>query len=246
MILFHSLTCYISYFYFYQVIYVYKRVYQNTLLTYFLILWGLFFEFQIFFNYYMAHINGPGNPKDIPGLDMPNIPAFDPNKNDFFDEIMDFDEELEAEYVVAGAEEEEKEEETFETSSLNHRNNSPHSHHLHKKIKNCKLCQCYKPDRCHHCSACNKCVLKMDHHCPWVNNCVGHYNQRYFLHFCLYLLLAVWTLNLLLWHYNSSEDFIGYRFPNSRAYYYAKSTSWIVGLIMIGFNAWNWYLALSG
>ena len=29
-----------------------------------------------------------------------------------------------------------------------------------------------KPDRAHHCSNCERCVLKMDHHCPWIGGCV--------------------------------------------------------------------------
>ncbi|KAK4533428.1 hypothetical protein CCYA_CCYA17G4310 [Cyanidiococcus yangmingshanensis] len=54
----------------------------------------------------------------------------------------------------------------------------------------CSKCLTYKPDRTHHCSALGRCVLKMDHYCPWTNNTIGFYNHKFFVQFLYYAFLA--------------------------------------------------------
>jgi len=57
--------------------------------------------------------------------------------------------------------------------------------------RQCKWCNRYKPDRAHHCRVCRSCILRMDHHCPWIANCVGFRNHKYFYLLVLYSLLDV-------------------------------------------------------
>lgn len=47
----------------------------------------------------------------------------------------------------------------------------------------CTACIIRKPLRSKHCSDCDRCVAKFDHHCPWVDNCIGENNLKYFVGF---------------------------------------------------------------
>ena len=54
------------------------------------------------------------------------------------------------------------------------------------EFKRCQQCYVVRPPRVHHCSICKGCIMKMAHHCPWVNNCIGQFTQKFFIQFCAY------------------------------------------------------------
>uniref|UniRef100_A0A1A8K0J8 Palmitoyltransferase n=1 Tax=Nothobranchius kuhntae TaxID=321403 RepID=A0A1A8K0J8_NOTKU len=100
--------------------------------------------------------------------------------------------------------------------------------HNTPSVSICKKCVAPKPPRTHHCSICSICILKMDHHCPWLNNCVGHFNHRYFFSFCLYMTLgciycSISSINMFLEAYNTVESYFqtpppDYSFSDSTAH----------------------------
>eukprot|EP01023_Acetabularia_acetabulum_P025472 TRINITY_DN24388_c0_g2_i1.p1 TRINITY_DN24388_c0_g2~~TRINITY_DN24388_c0_g2_i1.p1 ORF type:complete len:348 (-),score=6.49 TRINITY_DN24388_c0_g2_i1:327-1229(-) len=70
----------------------------------------------------------------------------------------------------------------------------------------CRKCQHWKPPRTHHDSVSGNCVLKMDHYCIWVVNCVGLLNYKFFVLFLFYAQISC-TFGCLLLLYPMVQFF---------------------------------------
>lgn len=84
----------------------------------------------------------------------------------------------------------------------------------------CADCEVVRTDRSRHCSICNRCVERFDHHCPWINNCVGLNNHGVFMSFLLAMLtLLVTTFGSLIKNFDCWEN-IGH--PRDEHFFFQK------------------------
>merc|ERR1712107_500351 len=64
----------------------------------------------------------------------------------------------------------------------------------------CWTCNVIRPQRAAHCPCCDHCVLRFDHHCPFVNNCIGQRNYAFFIAFVSSVMcLLIMVMPLSLW-----------------------------------------------
>ena len=60
----------------------------------------------------------------------------------------------------------------------------------------CVYCENLRPENAEHCNFCNRCVQKFDHHCVFVDNCLGYRNHKWFI--MLLLSFTVFMVVLLI------------------------------------------------
>jgi len=112
--------------------------------------------------------------------------------------------------------------------------------------RRCKWCVRYKPDRCHHCRVCKTCVLKMDHHCPWIMNCVGWGNHKYFFLLVIYSCLS--CLFIFVTGLESAQASMYKDMPHSHRFVlvFGLMLSLIMGSLMTIFLSFHVWMMLQG
>ncbi len=77
-----------------------------------------------------------------------------------------------------------------------------------EQIPECSVCHKSKPPRYYHCRHCSRCIYKLDHHCNFVDNCIGQHNFKVYVHFLVNAFLhSLAVTAIIAWNCKKLFDF---------------------------------------
>jgi palmitoyltransferase len=136
------------------------------------------------------------------------------------------------------------------TTTQNHPPTTSFTVKSNGEIRFCKKCQARKPDRAHHCSTCRRCVLKMDHHCPWLATCLGLRNYKAFLLFLMYTtVLCLYSFAVSgtwVWAEVIEQDLEQLDALLPVNFVVLSILSGVIGIVVGVFTGWHMLLATRG
>ncbi|OLL22667.1 Palmitoyltransferase erf2, partial [Neolecta irregularis DAH-3] len=110
-------------------------------------------------------------------------------------------------------------------------------------VKYCTTCRIWRPPRSSHCRKCDNCIEFSDHHCIWLNNCIGRRNYRYFFVFVITAVILGFYLSVLCCIHLSLQKQNGKRVSFATA---IENRGVSFSLAIYGFIAALYPSALSG
>lgn len=104
----------------------------------------------------------------------------------------------------------------------------------------CVVCGIFRPVHTVHCRDCNLCVAEMDHHCPWIGNCVGKGNYSEFMA----LLGIEMILGMAAVFLCSRDELLPIKITLSRAktYVFLSICSFLTAIVSV---LWGYFIFLS-
>lgn len=102
---------------------------------------------------------------------------------------------------------------------------------LKQRFRYCDYCEIEQPMRAKHCEDCKQCVRKHDHHCPWLDACVGEGNHKYFWTFLLV------TTILILWTF--AITWTNFQYEVSWKDWWKRNVVFIIDMLILSFGGFT-------